>query len=228
MGTRYFTPKLFGFLRDLAENNDRDWFKAHQDDYERHVRQPALDFINDVAEPLAKISDHFVADSRKVGGSLFRIQRDIRFSKDKSPYKTNTGMQFRHLSGKDAHAPGFYVHLQPGECFMGAGLWRPESKVAYEIRHSIDDNQKKWERAVKSPEFTEVFSLRGDSLIRPPKGFDADHPLIDDLKRKDFIASTKLSQKQVTSDDFLDTFIDYCRRTAPFMSFVCGAVGVPF
>ena len=228
MGTRYFTPKLFGFLRDLAENNDRDWFKAHQDDYEQHVRQPALDFINDVAEPLSKISDHFVADSRKVGGSLFRIQRDIRFSKDKSPYKTNTGMQFRHLSGKDAHAPGFYVHLQPGECFMGAGLWRPESKVAYEIRHAIDNNQKKWERAVQSDEFTEVFGLRGDSLTRPPKGFDVDHPLIDDLKRKDFIASTKLSQKQVTSDDFLDTFIDYCRRTAPFMSFVCGAVGVPF
>lgn len=228
MGRRYFTPKLFAFLKDLADNNDRDWFKAHQDDYEKYVREPALDFITDVAEPLEKISPHFRADSRKVGGSLFRIQRDVRFSKDKSPYKTNTGMQFRHIAGADAHAPGFYVHLQPGECFMGVGLWRPESKVAYEIRHAIDEEPKRWVKATRSSRFTEVFKLEGESLVRPPKGFDADHELLEDLKRKDFIASTRLTQKQVTADDFLDTFIDHSRRAAPFMSFLCDAVDVPF
>lgn len=228
MGHRYFTPKLFGFLRDLNENNDRTWFKAHQSDYEQYVREPALDFITDFAGPLGKISEHFVADSRTVGGSLFRIQRDTRFGKDKTPYKSNTGMQFRHATAKDAHAPGFYLHLQPGECYMGMGLWRPESKVAYEVRARIASDEAGWTRASRSKRFTDVFALTGDSLIRPPKGFDDDHPLIDDLKRKDFIASTRLSQKQVTSDHFMEDFTDYCRRGAPFVSFLCEAVGVPF
>ena len=228
MSKRYFTPKLFAFLKDLAENNDRDWFKAHQDLYEEHVREPALEFINDFAAPLKKISPHFVADSRTVGGSLFRIQRDTRFSKDKTPYKLNTGMQFRHNAAKDAHAPGFYIHLQPGECFMGVGLWRPETKIAYAIREHIDEDQAGWKRATRGKRFTDVFSLGGDSLIRPPRGYDEDHPLIDDLKRKDFIASTRLTQKTITSDTFMEDFTADCKRAAPFMKYLCEAVGVPF
>lgn len=228
MSKRYFTPKLFVFLKDLAENNDRDWFKAHQDLYEEHVREPALEFINDFAAPLKKISPHFVADSRTVGGSLFRIQRDTRFAKDKTPYKLNTGMQFRHIAAKDAHAPGFYIHLQPGECFMGVGLWRPETKVAYAIREHIHEEQAVWKRASRGKRFTEVFTVQGDSLIRPPKGFDEDHPLIEDLKLKDFIASTRLTQKSITSDTFMADFTNNCKRAAPFMKFLCDAVGVPF
>jgi len=228
MGTRYFTPKLFGFLRDLAENNDRDWFKANQDQFEEYVREPALEFINDFAAPLAKISPHFVADSRTVGGSLFRIQRDTRFSKDKTPYKPNTGMQFRHEMGKDAHAPGFYVHLQPGECFMGLGLWRPETKVAYKIREHIGEESTAWKRATRSKRFTDRFTLAGESLVRPPRGYDEDHPLIADLKRKDFIASTKLTQKQITSDHFMEDFTAYAKAGGPFMKFLCEGVGVPY
>jgi uncharacterized protein (TIGR02453 family) len=228
MSKRYFTPKLFAFLKDLSENNDRDWFKAHQDAYEEYIREPALEFINDFADPLKKISEHFVADSRTVGGSLFRIQRDTRFSKDKTPYKTNTGMQFRHSAGKDAHAPGFYLHLQPGECFMGVGLWRPETKVAYAIREAIAEDSAGWKRASRGKRFSDVFSLGGDSLKRPPRGFDEDHPLIGDLKRKDFIASTRLTQKAITSDHFMAEFTDNCKRSAPFMRFLCEAVGVPF
>lgn len=228
MGNTYFTPKLFRFLRDLDENNDRAWFKAHQADYERDVREPALDFINDFAAPLKGISEHFIADTRKVGGSLFRIQRDTRFGKDKTPYKQNTGMQFRHLMAKDAHAPGFYLNLQPGECYMGVGLWRPETKVAYQIREKIDADPTVWKRASRGKRFTDVFSLGGDSLVRPPRGFEEDHPLIDDLKRKDFIASVRLTQKQVTSDRFLEDFTDYNKRAVPFMRFLCEAVGVQF
>ncbi len=225
---RYFTPELFTFLKDLDANNDRVWFKANQQRYEDVVRQPALDFITDYGERLAKISDHFVADSRTVGGSLFRIQRDTRFSKDKTPYKLNTGMHFRHERAKDAHAPGYYVHLQPGQCFMGVGLWRPETKVAYAIRHHIDDEPAAWKKAVNGKRFTDVFTLDGDSLTRPPKGFDAEHPLIDDLKRKDFIASTKLKQSDVTSGSFMDQFEDLSKRATPFMRFLCEAVGVEF
>ncbi|MFP3915585.1 MAG: DUF2461 domain-containing protein [bacterium] len=228
MGTRYFTPKLFAFLRDLAESNDRDWFRSHQDDYERHVREPALDFIADAAEPLARISEHFRADTRKVGGSLFRIQRDVRFSQDKSPYKTNTGMHFRHIQARDAHAPGFYIHLEPRSSFIGVGLWRPDAATAYAIRSAIDESQDAWVGATREPSFRQTFVLDGDSLKRPPRGYGAEHPLIDDLKRKDFVASARIAQSQITSDHFLEDFIDHCRRAAPYMAFLCRATGVPF
>ena len=228
MGKRYFTPKLFHFLEDLADHNDREWFKANQAAYEDSVREPALEFINDFAAPLAKISPHFNADSRKVGGSLFRIQRDTRFAKDKTPYKTNTGLQFRHVMAKDAHAPGYYLHLQPRECFVGVGLWRPETKVAYQIREAIAEDPAGWKRATRSKRFTDVLELGGDSLVRPPKGFDPEHPLIDDLKRKDFIASTKVTQRMVTSNDFMEDLTGIFKRATPFMRFLCEAVGVNF
>lgn len=99
-----FTPDIFAFLRDLATNNNRAWFHENKQRFEDSVRQPALDFITDFVEPLETLSPHFVADSRTVGGSLFRIHRDTRFSKDKTPYKLNTGMHFRHERAKDAHA----------------------------------------------------------------------------------------------------------------------------
>ena len=228
MGTRYFTPKLFQFLKDLDANNNREWFKAHQDDYEQYIREPALDFINDFAKPLKGISEFFVADSRTVGGSLFRIQRDTRFGKDKTPYKKNTGLHFRHVMAKDAHAPGYYIHIQPGECFMGVGLWRPETAVAYAIRDKIDSDQAEWKKATQAKKFAEFYTLGGDSLTRPPKGYDEDHPYIADLKRKDFIASAKLKQSDVTSGDFIDNFTADCKRATPFMKFLCEAVGVQF
>lgn len=226
--TRVFTPALFGFLRDLAANNDRAWFEANKERFESTVREPALDFIEDFAETLETISPYFVADARKSGGSLFRIHRDTRFSKDKTPYKTNTGLHFRHERAKDAHAPGFYLHLQPRECFIGVGLWRPETKVAYEIRHHIAAEPERWSAAISAPDFVERFGLTGESLKRPPKGFDADHPLIGDLKRKDFIASAPLTQAQVTGPDFAALFEEHCRVASPFVAFLCEAVGIDF
>ncbi len=228
MPRRYFTPGTFGFLKDLGSNNNRDWFKTNQTTYEEMIRQPALDFITDFNGPLAKISPHFVADSRTVGGSLFRIQRDTRFSKDKTPYKLNTGMHFRHERAKDAHAPGFYMHLEPGQCFVGVGLWHPESKVAYRIREYIDENQGDWKKATRSKAFSSVFELAGDSLKRPPKGFDPDHALMEDLKRKSFMATTKVNQRDITASSFMDLFEGHCRRASPFMAFLCRAVDVPY
>ena len=228
MARTYFSRATFTFLKDLEANNNRDWFNENKGRYDKTLKEPALDFIEDFATPLAKISRHFVADPSLQGGSLFRIYRDTRFSKDKTPYKTNTGVHFRHFMAKDAHAPGFYLHIQPGENFMGVGLWRPETKVAYAIREHIDQNQAEWKKATRGKRFTDVYALGGDSLTRPPRGFDPDHPLIDDLKRKDFIASTQLTQKAVTSSDFLKTFEANCKRAVPLMRFLCDAVGVPF
>ena len=228
MPTRYFTPATYRFLKDLEANNNRPWFHEHKDRYDHDIKEPALQFILDMAPRLAKISPNFEANARAVGGSLFRIQRDTRFGKDKTPYKTNTGIQFRHAMGKDAHAPGYYMHLEPSGSFMGLGLWRPESKVAYQIREAIADNPAAWKRATRSKRFTDVFTLQGDSLIRPPRGYEADHPLIEDLKLKDFIASARLSQKQVTSPTFIDEYEAMLKAGTPFMRFLCGAVGVPF
>lgn len=228
MATGHFTVALFRFLGDLAANNDREWFNAQRDRYIETVQEPALEFITDFASRLRTISPHFTADARVVGGSLFRIQRDTRFSKDKTPYKLNTGVQFRHEAGKDAHAPGFYLHLQPGECYAGVGLWRPETAVANDIRRRISDDPAAWSKAAHGKRFTDTWTLAGESLVRPPKGFDPDHALIDDLKRKDFIGSTRLTQKQITSDGFIDEYAGMLRASAPFMRFLCEAVGVPF
>jgi uncharacterized protein (TIGR02453 family) len=228
MTSRYFTPELFRFLTDLGDNNDRVWFKENQQRYEDAVRQPALDFITDFAEPLARISPHMVADSRTVGGSLFRIQRDTRFSKDKTPYKLNTGMHFRHERAKDAHAPGFYLHLAPRDCFVGVGLWQPETKVAYAIREHIAEHPDRWKKATRSKRFTETFELGGDSLKRPPKGFDPEHALIDDLKRKSFMATGRLTQSEVTKAGFMKVFEAHCKRAVPMMRFLCEAVDVEF
>ena len=130
-------PALFDFLRELKANNERPWFEENKARYRAEVQGPMLDFIQAFAEPLAEISPHFRADPRANGGSLFRIYRDTRFSKDKTPYKTNVGAHFRHEAGKDAHAPGFYLHLEPGMCFAGCGVWHPDSPTLGRIRDAI-------------------------------------------------------------------------------------------
>ena len=137
MANSYFSQASFRFLKKLEKNNDRDWFAEHKQDYEDLVRSPALDFITDMIDGLASISPHFVAMPKKMGGSLMRVHRDVRFGKDKSPYKTNVGIQFRHELGKDVHAPGFYLHIEPGNNFVGAGIWRPDSQTLATIRTAI-------------------------------------------------------------------------------------------
>jgi uncharacterized protein (TIGR02453 family) len=220
--TRSFRPELFRFLSDLKANNDRAWFAANKDRYEEHVRLPALDFIEDFAPRLEKISSHFVADPRPSGGSLFRIHRDTRFSKDKSPYKPYVGIRFSHERAKDAHAPGFYLHLQPGSVFVAAGIWHPDSPTLGTIREAIADDPRGWGRAKSA------LRLGGDSLKRAPAGFDPEHPLIEDLKRKDFITSVELTQKDACASGFLDHFAATCRERAPLVRFICRALDLPY
>jgi len=225
---RYFRPSLFGFLRDLKANNNRDWFNANKQRYERDVREPALQLIRDFEPHLHAISPYFRADDRKVGGSLFRIYRDVRFSKDKSPYKTHTGIQFRHAAGKDAHAPGYYLHLEPRNVFVGLGIWHPDSATLRKIRGAIVDDPAGWRQVLGAPEFGDTFQLAGDSLKRPPQGVAADHPLVQDLKRKDFIAITALSHKQVTSPGFIHQLADLCRIGSTLVEFLCDVLEIDF
>ena len=228
MARTYFSSATFTFLGDLNRNNDRDWFKVRRDRYERTVREPALDFIADFEAPLHKISPHFVAIAKKSGGSLFRIHRDVRFSKDKSPYKPYTGVQFRHEQGKNAHCPGYYLHLEPKGVFAAAGIWRPDGPMLQKIRELIAADPAGWMKAVGSKRFKDVFVLEGDSLKRSPRGFDADHPSIADLKRKDFIAVARVSEKYVTGGSFMKDISVLWRRATPLMRFLCDAIDVPF
>ncbi len=146
-----FSPEMFEFLSELKGNNTKEWFQANKERYRAEVQEPLLRFISEFADPLHAISPHFVADPRPSGGSMFRIYRDVRFSKDKSPYKTHAAAQFRHAAGKDAHAPGFYLHLEPGQVFVGAGSWHPASDALAAIRGAIVDKPARWTKIVGKP-----------------------------------------------------------------------------
>ena len=219
---------LLGFLDELSRNNKREWFQANKDRYIAEVRDPLLGFIEAFAPKLRRISPYFVADARSNGGSLFRIYRDTRFSKDKTPYKTWGAVQFRHERGKDVHAPGFYLHVQPGNVFMGAGLWHPDAPTLAKIREAIVEGPANWRRAISAKAFKESYELAGDSLKRPPRGFDAEHELIDDLKRKDFIAVAHFTEAQLLRSDFLDQFAKTAGDAKPFMRFLTKAVALDF
>lgn len=221
-------PELLTFLEQLKKNNNREWFQQNKDRYERDVREPLLRFIEDFGPRLAKISPHFVANPSKMGGSLFRIHRDTRFSRDKSPYKTHAGVQFRHQRAKDVHAPGYYLHIEPRMVFVGVGIWHPDADTLGKIRDAIVDDPLGWRRAKSAKAFREHFELAGDSLKRAPKGYDPDHPLIEDLRRKDFIASSEWQANDVTRPDFMNRFTTTCRAATPFMRFLATACGLKF
>lgn len=229
MTTEYFTKELFEFLRELKKNNTRDWFTKNKPRYEEHVKEPLLQFINDLAPRLEKISPHFICSPKPIGGSMFRIYRDTRFAKDKSPYKTAATAHFRHDTANDVHAPGFYLHLEPKQVFIGAGIWHPDGPTLKLIRDRLVDDPAAWKRAINAKAFKEGrLALEGESLKRPPRGFDAEHPLVDDLKRKDFIAVARLKEADALSPDFMATFVSVCRDAKGFVEYLTEACGEPF
>jgi uncharacterized protein (TIGR02453 family) len=226
---RGFPPDLFDFLKDLKRNNRRDWFQANKDRYKKSVVEPMSAFIAAMDTRLANVSDCFIADPRPHGGSMFRIYRDTRFSKDKSPYKTHASCHFRHMSGKDAHAPGFYMHFEPGEVFFGGGIWMPDNSVLRPIREAIVDDPDGWVEATRSKVFKKRFgAVEGESLKRPPAGFDPDHPLIDDLKRKSFFAVQEVDPNLATTPRFIAEVEKAFVALIPMMRFLTEALGLSF
>ncbi len=224
----HIRPELFEFFRELKNNNNREWFQANKNRYEADVREPLLQFISDFGLRLPEISPYYVADTRRSGGSLFRLNRDIRFSNDKSPYKTAAGIQFRHESGKDVHAPGFYLHLEPGSVYGGLGIWHPDTPTLNKIRDAIVENPDHWQQIVSDKTFSSRYELSGESLKRAPKGYEPDHPLIEDLKRKDFIAGTPFTEEDACAPNFIDRFTEVCRNGAPLVQFLTTAIGLPW
>jgi uncharacterized protein (TIGR02453 family) len=223
-----FPKDCVPFLEQLARNNNRDWFNDNKLRYESLVRGPALRFIEDMAGGLKKISPHFTAIAKKSGGSLMRVYRDTRFGNDKTPYKTNIGIQFRHEQGKNVHAPGFYVHIAADECFIGVGLWRPEGESLKAIREFILDNPAAWKDAITHQPFKKNFEMVGESLKRPPRGISSDHELIEDLKRKDFIALKSFPVEKIYDRKFIRFVLSSFDQADPFMHYLCDAVQVQY
>lgn len=147
-----FTPAFFNFYKELHNNNNREWFAENKPRYERDVVIALQRFIEAMAPRLMGISPYFIASPKKVGGSMFRIYRDVRFSKDKRPYKEHAACQFRHEAGKDAHAPGYYLHLSLEGVVAGAGIWLPDNDKLLKIREQIANKPEKWQTVLVSEE----------------------------------------------------------------------------
>jgi uncharacterized protein (TIGR02453 family) len=228
MESESFRPTLFEFLEQLTANNNRPWFRENKSRYERDVLEPSMAFIRDFQPRLKRISPYFVASDRRVGGSLMRIYRDTRFARHAEPYKTNVGIQFRHELGGDIHAPGFYVHVAPEECFLALGVWRPDPASLGRIRQAIVEWPDRWRRVRRDRKFIERFSFDGGSLKRPPRGFPSDHPWMEDLKRTDFIGLEELEERDVLHKGFSDHVAASFAAGRPLMRFLCDALAIPF
>jgi uncharacterized protein (TIGR02453 family) len=220
---------FFAFFRELEKNNERAWFLANKERYQQSVVAPMTYLVADMAPRLARISKHYIADPKR---SLFRIYRDVRFSKDKSPYKTHAAAQFRHEVGRDVHAPGFYLHASPGDIFVGGGLWMPEAPQLKAVRDRIAHKTPEWTKVVSDKGFKKTFGGFSDdeayTLKRPPKGYDPAHPAIEDLKRTSFVCGLALTEAQAKKPDFIDRVEAAFVASKPAMRFLCKALGLPF
>ena len=228
MPKAYFTPAFFEFFRELKRNNTRPWFEKNKARYERDVRDRLVEFVVAAGPRIKKISPHFIVDPRPTGGSVFRVYRDIRFSKDKTPYKTAGALHFPHQGRRDGSAPSFYLHLEPGGAYSGVGIWHPDSVALGKIREAIVGQPDRWKKVTSGKAFRENLSLHGGSLKTPPRGYPKDHPFVEDLKRTDFSAGHSFTEKEACAPDFLDRFVATCRAAAPFTEFLADALDLPF
>ncbi len=227
-GFNGFPPDFFRFFKELGDNNNRPWFNENKPRYQGSVVEPMGEFIVAMAPVLHKISPHYVADPKPHGGSMFRIYRDTRFSKDKTPYKTHAAAQFRHTAGKDAHAPGFYVHIAPEGLHFGGGIWRPPSGHLAIIREAIADNPAEWARIKGAKAIKDRGGIQGDSLKRAPRGFDPEHRHIEDLKRKSFYVMATGKASLARSGDLVREVGSAFRASARLNRFVTEALDLPF
>ena len=224
-----FEPDALQFLADLAANNDRAWFKPRKADFERLVKHPMQALCVALAREFDELRLPLEADPRR---SPFRIYRDVRFSKDKSPYKTHQGADFpwndsRGDAGRPRGAVGGYFHLEPGNIFVGGGMWHPERARLAAFREKIDRDPSAVFRAIEDARFRSVFgSVTGESLTRNPKGFPQNHPYSQLLRLKDVIFSRPLSDHEVFSAELPKTIghdLDAARPVLLLLDKLAGA-----
>lgn len=223
-----FDRSLVRFLGQLKRNNDRAWFHRNKDRYEQEVREPVLAFIRAITPRIEAISPFILVSDSKVAGSMMRPYRDTRFSSSKEPYKTNVGVHFRHELGDDAHAPGLWLHIEPGEFWLAAGMWKPDAQALERVRRRIAEAPAEWLAARDEKRFRARWEIVGDTLKRPPRGFAPTHPLIDDIKRKDFLGFRDLGVAELYRPDVVERVADHYAAARPLMAFLCRALDLRF
>jgi uncharacterized protein (TIGR02453 family) len=225
-----FPKDFFLFFKELKAHNERPWFEENKQRFRDSVQAPMSAFIETMGPRLARVSKNFRADPRANGGSMFRIYRDVRFSKDKRPYKEHAACHFRHALGKDVHAPGFYMHFADDEVFYGGGMYMPEPPVLAKIRDAIVARPSAWKAVKGDRGLVKTFGELGSdhTLTKAPRGYDPSHPLIEDIKKKSFFAMRDSTVKAAQSAKFTDEVADAFKAATPLMKFLCKAQGVPF
>jgi len=224
-----FRPEAIQFLADLAENNDRSWFQPRKGEYERLLKEPLEALISSLAVRFEARGIPLRADPTK---APFRIYRDVRFSKDKSPYKTNLGASFPWFGddpgdggarshSSNVHSSGGYFHLSPGEIFVGGGIWHPEKAWLDAFRRRVVDEPGRIRELIDEPRFRSTFgSLGGDELKRVPTGFSPEHPEADLLRKKDVTFGRRLSDREAMSPALPDLIADTFEVAMPVMRYL--------
>lgn len=209
----------FSFLKNLKKNNNRDWFQAHKEEYNL-AKEEFESFIRTVIQKAGKYDPDIKA--LDAGKTIFRIYRDIRFSKDKTPYKTHFAASFQK-DGKKTGYPGYYIHLEPGNSFVGGGIWQPDPEFTAKIRQEIDYCREEFLDIINNKNFQSHFGgldMKDFSLKRMPKGYEADHPLGEFIKLNSWLANRAYSDEEVYSEDFLNKVVSDIKTLKPFMNFL--------
>lgn len=219
-----FQPEAMQFLIDLAAHNDRAWFQPRKNDYERLLKEPMMALVAALDDGFAARGIPLQADPQR---SIFRIYRDTRFSKDKSPYKTNIGASIPWVEGPGGaddvvHGNGAYLHLQPGEHFAGGGMWMPERSRLEKLRQAVVEEPERVRAAIEDPAFLATFGSVSshESLKRVPPGYPADHPMADLLRSKDLTFGRELSDEEVLSPSLADILVNDFATAVPVFRFL--------
>jgi len=230
-----FTPGALTYLRGLKRNNTKPWFESHRPEYEREVLGPLRLLSEELDVRFARLAPEFVSPPKR---ALFRIHRDVRFSRDKSPYKTHAALWVFHRDagrgvGREAHGgAGFYFHLEPGASMVAGGFWMPPRPLLTTLREAIAEDARPFERIVKAPAFKRKFGGLTDDepgimLKRVPRGFDPEHPAAAWLRHNSFTASRALSDKDVLSPKLMDTVMKDYAALLPLVRWLNGTLGYP-
>jgi uncharacterized protein (TIGR02453 family) len=212
-----FTPATLKFLRALKRNNRREWFNAHKDDYEHHVRQPMTAIVERLADDLRGFAPEIVASPKL---SMYRIYRDTRFSENKAPYKTHVAAVFPTRGLPKHEGAGLYFHVSPTEVWVGGGMYAPQTPQLQAVREHIAANVKRLRTIVEAPAFRRQIAIEGEKLQRVPRGFPRDHEAADYLKYRNFIAGSEFPPSLAASPAFYGTLLKVFRRVAPLARFL--------
>ncbi len=213
-------PATISFLNNLRKNNNRNWFEEHRKEYET-ARADFLQFTQSVIDQFGK-KEHAIAELQ-AKNCMFRINRDVRFSKNKDPYKTNFAAVFSK-GGKKSGLAGYYLHLEYNRLMMGGGVWMPENIQVQKIRQEIDYNWNEFENIIRNKSFQKVYGdlyMGSDvKLTRPPRGYEADNPAIEYLKLKSWIVTLDLNNETLSSKDLLKIITANFTELQPLVAFI--------